>query len=248
MLRVSAKKMGTLFPDRILVKLKFKDNVQVNNNASNAVFTYRGNNAYDPRGELGGTSSYMFAEYASIYGKYMVHASKCKFTATNYFPIVNTMTSGSATATNSNVPNIAIWPARPSDVDPDPLDIPMVKFSRWKMLTTPGGNRTSSSVKQFIGTKKILGLREPLTWPDYGAYTTGIASATNPNIAWNWKICAYDYGASQFVAIAGVVEITYYVEFFEKRSFSLTEPAVDGDQIANDELTTTRDVNLYVPP
>lgn len=188
---------GTLIADRSFTKLKYTQRIDLTPaGAATDSYVFRGNSMFDPDVAPGGAQPLGFDQWAGFYNKYRVRGSKIKIyavaTSGSHFPCKISVYPQDDSSTATGVDNAA---ARPN--------------SRTSITNGYGG--PSTRIKNYISTKKQLGVKSINEETSYAAVITG-----NPNIMWYWCISVGTLDATTNIAGLYVeVEVTYYTEFFD---------------------------------
>ena len=190
------------FPDSEVATIRYSDEVAISPGAAYGQYTYRGNSCFDPDETGIGHQPMYFDQYAAVYSKYKVLASRITVTASNYNP---TAAATIVLVPSSEIVTITSYPIA--------MEQPYAKRTELLPISTRAGVR--SSITSGMSTARILGLsRAQLASEDYSAST-----GATPISVWYWNIAAFDVSA---VSIRLVVDIEYKVIFYDRRSPSLS--------------------------
>lgn len=193
--------MTTGFPDRIRAVLRYSDYFNVATDSSGSIVqVFRGNSIFDPD-ETGTGHQPMFRDnYAAIYGRYLVRASKISVTATNV--------SGLVTHTMMIVPANTIFST--SDVN---IDSTLEQNYAIRTKILPIAQRNSVKLTQYMSTAKIFGARKGQVGSDD---LFSAAVATNPQNQWYWNVCFQNQSDLVDQVVQFQVLLHYYVEFYDR--------------------------------
>lgn len=187
--------------DRLMVKLRYNDSTFIDSTTTIATFVWRANSPFDPQFTTGGGQPPGFDQWATLYERYHVVASK--FTAV--------ITPG--TNNTSNTIAVVLPSTLSSGVD---LNTYMSSaYTRWKALpaSTQGGNQIST-ISNYMTTSKVFGLpKSQRQDPRYSALVNA-----NPLAEWYWLFAFGNYaGQSQNINYSYTIQITYYIVFYDRR-------------------------------
>lgn len=138
--------------------------------------------------------------YAAIYGRYLVRASKISVTATNV--------SGLVTHTMMIVPANTIFST--SDVN---IDSTLEQNYAIRTKILPIAQRNSVKLTQYMSTAKIFGARKGQVGSDD---LFSAAVATNPQNQWYWNVCFQNQSDLVDQVVQFQVLLHYYVEFYDR--------------------------------
>jgi len=222
-LSTSFIKSPFLFPDRTICKMVYNEridnNLTIPANSQIALRQFRGNGLYDPDIKTGNRGCYGFSEYATIYGKYRVMASKI------IVKLINRTGGSTYRAT-----------VLPSDLASDItagmiLNAAAVPYSKSKYISILGTEPTV--ITNYMTTYKMEG--------DKGAKVdTTFASVTGnvPPNQWYWNVIleAITPPIDSETGCYIDVQIIYYVEFYSRNALSnpllvATNPPVNDEDI-----------------
>ena len=190
------------FPDSEVATIRYSDEITISAGAAYGQYTYRGNSCFDPDETGIGHQPMYYDQYAAVYSKYKVVASRMTVTSANYNAV--------ASATIVLVPSSEIVTITSYSIA---MEQPYAKRTELLPISTRAGVR--SSVKSSMSTARMLGLTPAqLASEDYSALT-----GATPISVWYWNIACFDSSA---VSIRAVVDIEYKVIFYDRRSPSLS--------------------------
>lgn len=189
--------IGRSFPDRVLTTLDFYEaTIDATPTTGFSEVIYRANSPYDPVHALGGKKAQGFAQWAAVYGRYRVYASRITVTYQNV---------GDSTG------RVGITASTTSAATPE-NDQSFFENTRTKSVRfgPPDGNRGSVTVSQMLPTYRHAG-RTKLQVAADDAYEA--TSTTNPAAQNFWKVLV---GLDRAAAIDANVQvrIRYYVMFY----------------------------------
>lgn len=201
---------NTLVPDRLILKYSYKDNVSLSGTNPNAfaIKTFRANSIYDPDLDIvNGHQPLGYDQWAVFYNKYRVF--KAQITVT----IINNNSTGVQCAI---VPYNELGTI--NSVDDSTFEQPHA------VTRTVGGNQGMNKVvlKKTIDIPRILGRSHlqykssDLVCAQFGANPTEMAYAA---------IVARTINDSAAPTCQAVVNITYFVELFDRKVQALSYPA-----------------------
>lgn len=193
------KNTSLVMPNKIRTKLKYITGLQLTSTATAANYVYRGNSCFDPDFTGVGSQPGGFDELAAIYSKYRVISSSIKFLAR----------SGTSDTTQPVMGYIIPRPNADTEATyTDTLVEPYVKRALLPNLNA-GYMKTISN---YATTRKILG-RDAKTFDSAASVTA------NPSLQWFWTVSADAVLGGMDMDVQGVIELTYYVEFYERKNF-----------------------------
>lgn len=190
---------GSGFSDIIYSRLTYVDAVEVAPvTAITEPYQFRGNGLYDPDVTSTGHQPMYFDQYAAIYRKYRVLASKIHLEVLNqsslsgmYF-CVYPSTDAATINTLTTV-----------------LEQPRAKVLR----AIPVGTRVSHNIRMYASTSKVIGIpKTGLNDDVYASETTG-----NPANQWYWNMLVASSDLTSPATAQFLIVITYYVQWFDRR-------------------------------
>ena len=191
-------------PPRVRVVLRYTETITINGVGSGR-FTkhFRGNSPYDPE-VSGGTDSNLFSFWATAYNRYTCHASKIKVTT---FPTVDYSSQPSYTALMPINDTSTISAATPRD------QIMAYSNSKIRYNRNQATGTTRMQNSQYRKSKTMLNKTNLKDEADASAYVDN-----NPFQQWYWMfrfgtVTGADYSTDTICDI----NITYYVEFWDKK-------------------------------
>jgi len=201
------KIIPNIAPEHIDVALKYVDATLNRNNATNAYlyFRMRANGGYDPDPALGSGAMSGFAEWCSLYRKYLVFGVKITWDVTNLESFPVTIICGPS-ITDQNSVIVSAHTA---------LDLAENKMYRKHTLSAAGGMdhavlKYTLDLGQFLGNKG--------EWDFSGQYAgVGGPSPSNPTAITFLNFAA----AANSVFVNGLYQtlrITYFIRFYELAS------------------------------
>lgn len=239
--RLSKIRMGTIIADKAMVKMSWSKKMEC---ASETHLYIRGNSPWDPNYAVeGGTSVHAkgFEFWAGIYGLYRVKASKAILWGNNN--------------TTDDPVTLFIVPTRNSSLPPigDPES---EKYVRYKWLGQKANSRSTGSVKSYMTTAKMFGLKSVGEQDEFTGRTGGGGGpvGTNPVAGWNWAFCIQNTRSPAVTALAAdiALRVVYWVEFTLPRTYQSNtafddSSDVQGGGTVDGSLARDQDVNP-VPP
>lgn len=188
--------LGTIYPERLRVKLPYEQEVQLTSTAGATVDNvFRGNSLFDPDLTGAGAQPLGFDQLAAIYGIYRVFGSTFRLkgypvaasisTQTEY-ALVPSVLSTSFSATNAD------W-------------ICEQPYSKRRSL-----NLTSKSFKSYMGTAKLWGEKPQRILYD-PAYESLVS--TNPINSFYWHAIAWPTDRTSTETTYIQIRVVYYAEF-----------------------------------
>ena len=214
-------------PDRIFVKLKYADHVTFPTAGTNgcAVLNYKGNACDDPGGTNDDHKALAFGEWGNLYNKYRVHGSKIVMTVsatrnTAYAP------SNTDTVHDYSVANfmyyVSVKPSNNSGGS-NPLSINnqcIDPYVRYALVGFVNGGGSQKTLKNYMSTKKILGVKSMDEDDELSA-----ATSSDPSSLWYWVITATESdGSTQSGATTHLqllIKIDYYVELYSRKNLDM---------------------------
>lgn len=193
----------TGIPDRIQVKMKYTQNVNLVDNVGgvDTLWTLRGNSLWDP--DFTGTGGQPMGrdQWNNFYQQYRVNASKLK---------VQLLNNNSSIATGNCFAAIfPVAPDPPSSTEMTAYQRSERPYTRSRVLPTSGSGRPIY-LSSYMSTKKIYGLKSVSYSPAYSQVMGG-----NPSSEWYWGIQITNLNGDIHNVIA-LITITYYVELFDR--------------------------------
>ncbi len=186
------------FPDQMRVNLVYED-LYTLTTVSNpyTVYQWRGNGPYDPDFTGTGHQPRYFDQYAAIYNKYKVFASKIEIEMING--------SGVAAAIFSVVPltetvSAINWTQM--------AELPRAKCSE----ILPVAARYPFKVTHQATTSEIIGLQQgQIKDEDYASTVTGV-----PSQVWYWNLLVSSIDALTIIGVSFRLRITYDTLFYDR--------------------------------
>ncbi|QBL97862.1 putative capsid protein [Wastewater CRESS DNA virus 2] len=194
--RISFRRMPTLDPDAIYVKLRWGTYFTVGGVVA-TVFYFRGNGPWDPVQALGGSQPLGFDQYAILYKRYRCFGSKIAINVHNLSPTIPCQVSITPIDTASAVA----------------IDLLTEPFVRWKIVPVLGAGG-ARNLKNYFSTRKMFATN--ISQDDqYSSFTTGL-----PSIQWYWKMYFQSLNLTDYVTASGRVQITYYIKFYNRQTLN----------------------------
>lgn len=207
--------------DSEMVQLKYRQVVTINptsdilgyGGADQPTWAFSFNNIYDPDYTGGGTQPMYFDNYAQLYQRYKVSFAKVKATVVNHFVNTATATSGGVVTTQ---PNYSYKLAIVRDVDNDAgnsmenLLMQNATNCKWRYVA-PQLNGSLPSLSMKCAPHKTCGV-------SYSDDTLTSLVTSGPGRDVKAVICLTSAdGQTDPPIVRVVVELTYYVKFFDRR-------------------------------
>lgn len=186
------------FPDQMRVKLVYED-LYTLTTVTNAYTNYqwRGNSDFDPDFSGTGHQPRYFDQYASVYNKYKVYASKIEIEMINFSgvsPIIFTLVPLTDTISATAWNQVA--------------ELPRAKCSE----IIPVASRYPFGLTHQASTTEIIGLQPgQINDEDYGSITTA-----NPGQVWYWNLFISAIDAITILTVSFRVRITYDTLFYDR--------------------------------
>lgn len=191
---------GSIVPDRLRTKLKYTSLFSVTSTSGAIQYQLMaGNGCFDPDITGSGHQPQGFDQYAALYQRYVCRGSAIKVS-------VNSNTAGSN----------YIFSVRPtSDVNDfsSNMSVEVEKsYVKWKVGTQSNPARP---IKMYRSTAKMEGVPnlKTLISDDYSAPFTA-----NPTALWYWIVSASNADQQTTTNFNYYVEVTYYVEFYDRKT------------------------------
>lgn len=200
------------FPDRMFLKLRYTSNFTATLLAADlgANIAFRGNSIYDPLQSLGGHQPYSYDNWALLYKRYRVRASKITLIA-QHSQYSNT--SDQATANNNGF-TCAIVPVTDDSVV---YDQTITEMPRCRVRQNWGQNIRPLRIKHYATTSQIWGVSK-VTAGTNAEFTAPVNN--DPASQWYWWIRferPVPLAGTATQQIANMARITYYVEFYDRK-------------------------------
>lgn len=194
--------------DRQMVKMKYSRFVSLSAGAgSPAVEIFRGNSIYDPHFGAGTDQPLTFTQWTAFYSRYVVRGAKIKVSFVN---------------TGTNTILVTIIPKLVTTTTSGTVLTTERAYNVHRMLcpTTTGSNN-SCYLTRYMSSTKMFGVRSGEIGGDDSNYSATITA--NPNQIWYYHVQAQDM-ASGSVTCDALVEIVYYVQFYQRTAPSQSNP------------------------
>jgi len=186
-------------PDRMMVKMVYADVIRLSQAVTSFdIHTFRASDLFDPDFSGGGHQPRGYDQWASFYGKTMVHACKIKATFT------------SSRSDSSGNCNVYLMPSLQSGFVPDWIATQEGRYGKATVIGPyVGGN--VRTLNGYMTTKRINGDINGLEQDQYGA-----VFGNTPIDNWYWHIGAETQDTSAINYVDVSVVLTYYVELFDR--------------------------------
>lgn len=186
-------------PRSILRKLPYKG-VLTASGAPIVLRNFRGNSVFDPDQSGTGNQPTGFDQYAALYDRYRVHGATFKVTAFNK---------------SATIPaGCIIQPVSDTSFAPTSIREAAMQPST-KFVSIPPLGADATEGKMYRSTKNVLQVSNIKDEYSISATVTG-----NPTIEWYWVIAIGSIDALANVDASIWFEITYYVEFYNRKSLA----------------------------
>lgn len=197
---------GLGIPNQIMTKIKWINQLNVFGNPIGSIAYH--NSIVNPDGTGTSGRPCFYDQYALLYNRYQVLGMKIKINVVqnNLFPCI-----------------IGLWWTNIQTKTSDPLVACENKFSQYQIMQgNPGGTTPASynnqviTMKSYISTKKIIGAKNIMQ----DDLTSAIMGADPPNqyfvnVGVNTTLTTPQGTPARTIAVTGIVEITYFVRFYE---------------------------------
>lgn len=204
--RSSVSRLKYLIPDRLFVKLRYRQRITLASTTGATAFNiFRGNSPYDADESGTGAQPPGFDNYAAMYERYRVMGSK----------IAVTFCSVQTTAPTQTY-EVGIL-ARPDNTAPATMDAVAGNPYASLGLLTPGNGKVRK--KMYMSTAKILGLTKQAVKANENLSS---AVTTNPATTWEWFVYSQPADRASTATSIAFVCITYYVEFYKREYFDMS--------------------------
>lgn len=190
------------FPDRMRVRLQYTEYIDLSTTSPTPIIDYlfRGNSVYDPNYSGTGYQPLGFDKYAELYNKYLVRGATCKIVVI---------------PDSSQAVNLAIFATDSATSITTQQDL----FNRGnvvsKMVLPIGSVSSPSILKMYRSTRKMGGLQKLTN--DEDSWIAQVSG--NPGNSWFFHILSGPANQTSLpsTAVHIRVELTYYVEFFQRK-------------------------------
>ena len=196
---VITRMKGAGFSDTLFVKLNYVESLNLSNGTPRIQYAFRGNSLFDPDYTAAGHQPMYFDQYAAIYNSYRVVGSAIKVNCIN--------AQGLSACYFIMFPNTEV-----ATLTSIPLALEQARAATANILPIAGGG-PAARFKQYCSTRKACGLMKGESYDDSLAATTG----NNPTQIWYWNLFWETSDSASNVTINGIVKLTYYVQFFDKK-------------------------------
>lgn len=200
------RSLGQLFPDRLLVKMRYTvPNFYASNLGNYSETVMRGNNVYDPEVAVGGHQPMGYDNFAGVYDFYYVHGARCS-------------------AAHFNLANNANNPVRIYIIaNEDPVSVPAAYTQteidenvRNKISWTSGilNQQDWNYRGLYRSTKRMLAAPGRTSYDAQGS-TSG---SVTPAQEWYFHVVVYTINGANFSLSTNQISIrmTYWVEFSQR--------------------------------
>ncbi len=182
--------------DSTFVKLKYVTGQNLTA-AGNVDRVYRGNGAFDPDQSGAGMQPYGWDEWAAFYTKYICYGSSIKVMGKSTVNLLTVL---------GVVPKLNTTSEGFTELVGEP-------YGKFTMINSNAAGNTTK-IKHFMTTRKMFGLdKNQVGNADY----TGTVATGTPASEFYWHVIVDDAtGSTGTTNVTVLVEITYYIKFFER--------------------------------
>lgn len=194
----------TGFPDRIFVKLKYRDiKIASSTLGAASVQVYRANTVYDTDFTSVGHQPYATDQWGALYNKFRVHGSS--ITTRCY------ETTGTIAWQEIILPHLST--GTPASVYP----LEEMPYVNVRTLSNQVGlNRQNLNRGRYMSTSKIFGVDKQAV-RDEDNFSGNYSTSTDPTNLWYWTHIVYPMDSSTSISVLVNYELTFYVEWFERK-------------------------------
>lgn len=186
---------GQICADRMFVKMIYTQNLNFAAISQTQSYVFRGNSIFDPDYTGTGQQPTGYDQLATLYTRYRVHGSKMK---AEFVTVSSTVPTQYVIVPTSN-PLVYATPV-----------MSRLPYARRRIAATSAG-QPLSTLKTYMSTKKIFGLKTLGAETDYSA-----ATGSNPAFDWYWHVSADSIDGASSIAFQAQITITYYVEWWNR--------------------------------
>lgn len=197
--RVIFKGIG--FPRQFMTKLVYNQVIDFNGATQFQNHVFRANSVYDPDYTGVGNQPMWFDEFAQLYQRYTVYASKIQCTFINQASETGNAPFAHICVTPKNVATVAL------DIE-DELEYNRSKSS---ILAKGSGAQGVASINHYVNINNILGKTKYEKSDDVVSSAVG----SNPARQVYWHIMGSAFNAGDKFDAYCKVKITYYVRFYD---------------------------------
>lgn len=190
---------GAGFADSVNVKLNYVQNIIINPGVAIGSYVFRGNSLYDPDYTGGGHQPMYFDEYSAIYNKYRVLGCSIRIDANN--------------ASTASALYFICFPATDIGVITSISQALEQGRAKSPKIIPLGQTYSSSRLKQYVSTRKVLGQSKVQVMDDDNAAIT----TANPFQIWYWNLFWESTDSISNILSHCIVKLTYYCQFFDKK-------------------------------
>jgi len=196
-------KFTTGIPDRMMLKLKYAQSVQLVDAVGGVdqFYAFRGNSIWDPDRTGVGTQPLGRDQWVNFYNYYTVHGSKIN---------VQILNQKSASTESTVIVSLSPQITDPAIGGITTNELPTYPYCKWVLLSGSASGNLPKYISSYMSTRKIFGEKDQLD-DDYKSL-----QGTNPTNQWYWRIQSNNVDATNIFSVIMLVTITYYVEFQER--------------------------------
>lgn len=181
--------------DTMFQKLRYSNAIVRTPGASTDSYKFAANSAYDPNVTGGASQPSGFDQYALLYSHYQVMGSKIYIKFIN--DVTNTVQVMGVVYPSSSVTTLSY------------IDAASQAYAKRFLLGLATGGRNQANIKAYMSVKKFIG-RETAS-VNYAA-----AVGSNPSNLLYWQIRASDTAGATNIIYTMLVDITYYIKFWNR--------------------------------
>lgn len=186
----------SFIPDQMRVKLRYNSIVSIAPGVPAGGYIFRGNSCFDPDFSGVGKQPLGFDQWANMYNKYRVRASKIVIQLSN---------------TNTTVPaSVSLYPSEDASL-PGTIEGALSQPYSKQKISGIASSTPNLTLTHYMSSKKMLGVKSIEMADEFAAFTTA-----DPTNEWFWIIFVANLSTAGVVTFQGLVKITYYVEFFDR--------------------------------
>lgn len=192
---------GVGFPRSFMTKLVYNQLLDFSGTTDFQNYVFRANSVYDPDYSGAGNQPMWFDEFAQLYHRYTVYASKIEATFINQ------------ASTTGNAPFAHVC-VTPKDISTVALDIEdELEYNRAKssILSRGDGSQGLTTIRHYVNINNILGKSKYEKSDDVVSSVVG----SNPSRQVYWHVMGQSMSAGNKFDAYCKVKITYYVKFYQ---------------------------------
>lgn len=193
---------GIGIPPIFMTKLKYNETVPVS--SAFGEYLFNGNSIYDPNRTSTGHQPMYQDEFAALYRKYAVSASKIQVS------FVNRKAAGEIGITPFGT--VGVYPHTSSTTSVDLTDATERDNCTYASIGPNTGDQGIINMTQYSKTRQVVG--KGIDDDDLIGNTGN--SGNNPALPWNWHLFYGSLDATDNLELYITVTITYYIKFFDR--------------------------------